>query len=84
MPVSLSPALELCLDLLRCPVGHTFDIARHGYTGLLTGTRATSGDDPTKEQRLHRALNPFFEAAVTERVECSAPLSRVDAWTWWR
>ncbi len=30
---------------LRCPAGHTFDIARHGYVGLLTGARATSGDD---------------------------------------
>ncbi|MER6979391.1 putative RNA methyltransferase [Streptomyces carpinensis] len=62
MPVMLPPALELSLDLLRCPTcrtrclhpdrgalrcpaGHTFDIARHGYAGLLTGTRATSGDD---------------------------------------
>ncbi|MEU6098291.1 putative RNA methyltransferase [Streptomyces sp. NPDC047079] len=62
MPVLLPPALELSLDLLRCPTcrtfrlhpdrgalrcpaGHTFDIARQGYAGLLTGTRATSGDD---------------------------------------
>ncbi|WP_438948797.1 hypothetical protein [Streptomyces mutabilis] len=35
--------------------------------------------DPAKEQRLHRALNPLFEAAVTERVEYSAPLTRPDA-----
>lgn len=61
MPVSLCPALEPFLDLLRCPgcrarlhpgrgalrcpAGHTFNIARHGYVSLLTGTRATSGDD---------------------------------------
>ncbi|MEU1804106.1 putative RNA methyltransferase [Streptomyces sp. NPDC019937] len=61
MPVSLRPALEQLLDLLRCPTcrarlhpdggalrcpaGHTFDIARHGYVSLLTGSRATSGDD---------------------------------------
>ncbi|MFC8858488.1 methyltransferase type 11, partial [Streptomyces sp. NPDC057144] len=34
--------------------------------------------DPAKEQRLHRALNPFFEAVVTEQVEYSAFLSRLD------
>jgi 23S rRNA (guanine745-N1)-methyltransferase len=30
---------------LRCPRRHSFDVARHGYVGLLTGARATSGDD---------------------------------------
>lgn len=48
------PSLEcpLChdrLDLqertLRCPAGHSFDLARSGYVSLLTGTPATSGDD---------------------------------------
>jgi hypothetical protein len=32
--------------------------------------------DPAKEQRLHRALDPFFEAAITEQVEYPANLSR--------
>ncbi|MFD6325235.1 putative RNA methyltransferase [Streptomyces sp. NPDC058442] len=41
---------------LRCPAGHTFDIARHGYAGLLTGTRATSGDDAAMVQARHRFL----------------------------
>ncbi|MFI0821179.1 putative RNA methyltransferase [Streptomyces sp. NPDC021098] len=61
MPALLRPALEPFLDLLRCPkcrarlhpdrgalrcpAGHTYDIARHGYVSLLTGSRATSGDD---------------------------------------
>ncbi|MFD8938102.1 putative RNA methyltransferase [Streptomyces sp. NPDC059578] len=61
MPVPFPPALTPLLDLLRCPMcrahlspdrgalrcpaGHAFDIARHGYVGLLTGARATSGDD---------------------------------------
>lgn len=40
---------------------------------------ATVTVDPAKEQRLHRALDPFFEASVTERVEYPAPLSRPDA-----
>jgi 23S rRNA (guanine745-N1)-methyltransferase len=32
--------------------------------------------DPAKEQRLHRALNPFFEVVVTEQVEYSVALAR--------
>lgn len=35
--------------------------------------------DPAKEQRLHRALDPFFEAVVTEQVEYPATLSKLDA-----
>ncbi|MEU6539735.1 putative RNA methyltransferase [Streptomyces sp. NPDC047000] len=35
--------------------------------------------DPAKEQRLRRALDPFFEAVVTERVEYSVPLTRMNA-----
>jgi 23S rRNA (guanine745-N1)-methyltransferase len=61
VPVSLPAALDPILPLLRCPTcgaelsagdgalrcprRHSFDIARHGYVGLLTGARATSGDD---------------------------------------
>ncbi|GGM17301.1 ubiquinone biosynthesis protein [Streptomyces fumigatiscleroticus] len=40
---------------------------------------ATVTIDPAKEQRLHRALGPFFEAVVTEQVEYPAALSRPDA-----
>jgi 23S rRNA (guanine745-N1)-methyltransferase len=29
--------------------------------------------DPAEEQRLHRALDPFFGAAVTEQVAYSVP-----------
>ncbi|WP_406152730.1 methyltransferase domain-containing protein [Streptomyces sp. NBC_01023] len=72
MPVSLPPALESFLDFLRCPtcgaclhpdrgalrcpVGHTFDISRHGYVSLLTGTRATSGDDAAMARARDRFL----------------------------
>ncbi|MFF2406499.1 putative RNA methyltransferase [Streptomyces sp. NPDC058092] len=72
MPVSLPPALESFLDLLRCPTcgaclrsdrgalrcpaGHTFDISRHGYVSLLTGTRATSGDDAAMARAWDRFL----------------------------
>lgn len=83
MPVSLPPALELSLDLLRCPtcrsrhlrpdrgalrcpVGHTFDIARHGYAGLLTGTRATSGDDAAMVQARDRFLSTGAYAPIRQ------------------
>lgn len=35
--------------------------------------------DPDKEQRLHKALDPFFEAADTQRVEYVASLARQEA-----
>ncbi|MFF9349709.1 putative RNA methyltransferase [Streptomyces sp. NPDC014734] len=73
MPVPLPPALEPLLGLLRCPTcrarlhpgtgalrcpaGHTFDIARHGYVGLLTGNRATSGDDAAMVRARDRFLS---------------------------
>lgn len=73
MPVSLRPALVPFLDLLRCPAcrarlrpdsgalrcpaGHTFDIARHGYVSLLTGNRATSGDDAAMARARDRFLS---------------------------
>ncbi|MBX7551744.1 putative RNA methyltransferase [Streptomyces sp. NPDC004232] len=83
MPVSLSPALELSLDLLRCPtcrtshlhpdrgalrcqVGHTFDVARHGYASLLTGTRGISGDDAAMVQARDRFLSTGAYAPIRE------------------
>ncbi|MEU2965929.1 putative RNA methyltransferase [Streptomyces ardesiacus] len=83
MPVSLPPALDQSLDLLRCPtcrtrrlhpeggalrcpVGHTFDIARHGYASLLTGTRATSGDDAAMVQARDRFLSTGTYAPIRE------------------
>ncbi|MFF4956309.1 putative RNA methyltransferase [Streptomyces sp. NPDC001222] len=73
MPVSPFLALEPFLDLLRCPtcgarlhshraslrcpVGHTYDIARHGYASLLTGTRAVSGDDAAMVRARDRFLS---------------------------
>ena len=35
--------------------------------------------DPAKEQRLHRALSPFFEAVMTEEVERIMPMTRQQA-----
>ena len=49
---------------LRCPEGHTFDIARHGYAGLLTGTRAASGDDTAMVQARNRFLSTGTYAPI--------------------
>ncbi|MFF3907885.1 putative RNA methyltransferase [Streptomyces sp. NPDC001848] len=85
MPVLLPPALELFLNLLRCPTcrtprlhpdrgslrcatGHAFDIARHGYAGLLTGTRATSGDDAAMVQARDRFLTTGKFAPIRQAV----------------
>jgi 23S rRNA (guanine745-N1)-methyltransferase len=85
VPVSLPPALELSLDLLRCPtcrtrhlhpgrgalrcpVGHTFDIARHGYASLLTGSRATSSDDAAMVQARERFLSTGTYAPLRKAV----------------
>ncbi|NUQ97162.1 MAG: methyltransferase domain-containing protein [Streptomyces sp.] len=51
---------------LRCPLGHTFDIARHGYAGLLTGTRATSGDDAAMVQARDRFLSTGAYAPIRD------------------
>lgn len=37
--------VELSGRTLRCPQGHSFDLARAGYVSLLTGSSPTSGDD---------------------------------------
>ena len=85
MPVVPSPALEQCLELLRCPVcqtrglcteddallcssGHTFDIARHGYASLLTGARATSGDDADMARARNRFLSSGSYAPLRDTV----------------
>ncbi|WP_335932025.1 methyltransferase domain-containing protein [Streptomyces sp. PTD5-9] len=84
MPAPLRPALEPFLDLLRCPTcraglrprpgalrcpaGHTFDIARHGYAALLTGARATSGDDAAMVRARDRFLSAGGFAPVHRAV----------------
>ena len=85
MPVPLPPALELSLDLLRCPTcrtrrlhpergalrcpaGHTFDVARHGYVSLLAGIRATSGDDAAMARARDRFLSTGTYTPIREAV----------------
>ncbi|MFF7983353.1 putative RNA methyltransferase [Streptomyces sp. NPDC007901] len=61
---------RLCPDrgALRCPAGHAFDIARHGYAGLLAGSRATSGDDAAMARARERFLSTGSYAPVRDVV----------------
>ncbi|MFI1510742.1 methyltransferase domain-containing protein [Streptomyces sp. NPDC020597] len=63
-PTCRTPHLYPARGALRCPVGHTFDIARHGYARLLTGTRATSGDDTAMVQARNRFLSTGVYAPI--------------------
>lgn len=67
-----TPGLSAILDSLRCPIcagrlevapgalrchqRHTFNVARHGYVSLLSGTNAISGDDAPMIQARERFL----------------------------
>ena len=51
---------------LRCPLGHTFDIARHGYASLLFGTCFTSGDDAAMVRARGRFLSTGAYAPIRE------------------
>lgn len=74
LPPALSPWLEslvcpLCRGplrleerTLRCPDRHSFDLARAGYASLLTGARATSGDDDD----MARARDSFLATGAYE------------------
>lgn len=42
---------------LRCPSRHSFDVARAGYVSLLSGARATSGDDDDMARARDRFLS---------------------------
>lgn len=57
MPALLSLALEPFLVLLCCPAGRAFVIACQGYISLLTGIRATNGDDAVMVQARNRVLS---------------------------
>lgn len=54
------------------PTGHHLAELRGPLPGMVTV-------DPGKEQRLHRALDPFFEAVVTQQVEYPVSLTRPNA-----
>ncbi|GGY74832.1 methyltransferase [Streptomyces omiyaensis] len=65
-PVCRTHRLRPDRAALRCPGGHTFDIARHGYAGLLTGARATSGDDAAMVRARDRFLSTGSYAPLRE------------------
>ncbi|MYQ46671.1 methyltransferase domain-containing protein [Streptomyces sp. SID4985] len=67
-PVCRVPSLRRERSVLRCPAGHAFDIARHGYAGLLTGARATSGDDTAMVRARERFLAGGRYAPVRDAV----------------
>lgn len=67
-PTCRAGHLHLDRGALRCPEGHTFDIARHGYVGLLTGTRPRSGDDAAMVRSRERVLATGAYAPIRRTV----------------
>ncbi|WP_026150436.1 putative RNA methyltransferase [Streptomyces prunicolor] len=67
-PTCRTRGLHPARGALRCPAGHSFDIARHGYVGLLTGTRAISGDDAAMAQARERFLSTDTYAPIRKAV----------------
>ncbi|HEX4308117.1 MAG TPA: methyltransferase domain-containing protein, partial [Solirubrobacterales bacterium] len=96
--MAVPPALDLLLPILRCPVcgeelarvdtalrcpaGHSFDIARQGYAALLPGRGATSADDAPMARARDRFLAaggyaPIRAAIVDLATRPSAPPATV-------
>ncbi|MFI1095970.1 methyltransferase [Streptomyces sp. NPDC020917] len=67
-PACRSRRLHPDRGALRCPAGHAFDIARHGYAALLTGPRATSGDDAAMARARCRFLSTGSYAPLRDAV----------------
>jgi 23S rRNA (guanine745-N1)-methyltransferase len=59
------------LIVVRPGAGHLAEL-RAAVGGMV-------GIDPEKEERLHRALDPYFELAATERLEYTVSLSQDEA-----
>ncbi|ANY07715.1 putative RNA methyltransferase [Pseudonocardia sp. HH130630-07] len=69
---------------LRCPIGHSFDIARHGYVSLLRGDRRHRhlGDDPAMVAARDRFLSaghyrPLVSTVTAFAVEHAGPAEPV-------
>ncbi|MFI1198600.1 putative RNA methyltransferase [Streptomyces sp. NPDC020883] len=71
-PICRAPRMDPDRGALRCPAGHSFDIARHGYVSLLTGTRATSGDDAAMVRSRDRFLSTGRYTTIRQAVACLA------------
>jgi 23S rRNA (guanine745-N1)-methyltransferase len=97
-PEPRSSALDLVLSILRCPVcggelsraestlrcpdGHSFDVARQGYASLTAGVRPASGDDAPMVRARRRLLEtgvyaPIRAALVRLAADTERPPSAV-------
>lgn len=66
---------------LRCPAGHSFDVAREGYVNLLTGRRPRyAGDDRAMLAARRRFLDSGHYAALTTAVT-TAVLDHLSGYT---
>ncbi|MWV57659.1 methyltransferase domain-containing protein [Rathayibacter sp. VKM Ac-2754] len=75
---SLAPDALPRPTVLRCPLGHSADVARQGYVSLLRGRHATSGDTAAMVQARSELLATghfgAIQAAVAEAVPGDARL----------
>lgn len=74
--------LALAGDSVRCPTGHSFDVARHGYLNLLGGDRRSSRGDTAAMVLARDAFlgAGHFDAISRDVVaECEAAGSRARA-----
>lgn len=81
---SCGRAVELAATAVRCPEGHSFDVARQGYVSMLSGRRPPSGDTPEMVAARERFLAgghfaPLRDAVVEAAVAVDAPGCVVDA-----
>ena len=59
--------------LLRCPVGHSADLARQGYVSLLRGRHATSGDTAAMVQAREELLGSGHYRPIQDAVAAAVP-----------
>lgn len=84
-------ALEQRGATLRCPAGHTFDLARQGYVNLLSGRPASAGDDAAMvgaraallEAGHHDPLAARLAELAAERAPAAGLVVDVGAGTGW-
>lgn len=60
---------------LRCPLGHSADLARQGYASLLRGRHATSGDTPAMVRAREELLGSGHYGPIQEAVAAAVPTS---------
>lgn len=65
--------LDLSERSLRCPSGHSFDLARSGHVSLLTGAPAISGDDDAMARARDSFLATGAYAPLRAEIAALAP-----------